>query len=102
MTTTFFCTDNFFLMQPRGLPVGKQSAENHQFPSAKRKMAVPCVLVAGRKRSICVDVLLQFFLFGPSAVAKLWIKTQTVSASFILHYTTYHFADALYDLYLTR
>lgn len=45
---------------------------------------VPCVLVAGGKLSMCVDGLLQFFFFGPSAVAKLWIKTQTVIPPFLL------------------
>lgn len=68
---------------PRGLPVVKLSAENHQFQgltvlcvlfsnyTSVHVCVVPCVLVAGRKLSMCIHGLLQLFLFGPSAVAKL-------------------------------
>lgn len=107
MMTTHRCSLTK-MEEPRGLPVVKLSAENHQFPSTKRQQmsgcyssmgfysvitlvicsyvcVVPCVLVTGRKLSMCVDGLLQLFLFGPSAVAKLWKeKKKKVNVPFFL------------------
>lgn len=37
---------------------------------------LPCDLVTGRKRAMCVDGLLQLLFFGSSAVAKLENKTK--------------------------
>lgn len=45
---------------------------------------VPCVLVAGRELSMCVDGLLQLFLFGSSAVAKLFHNRKSGQCAFLL------------------
>lgn len=39
---------------------------------------LPCDLVTGRKRAMCVDGLLQLLFFGSSAVAKLENKTKVI------------------------
>lgn len=56
---------------------------------------VPCVLVAGRIQSMCVDGL-ELFLFGPSAVAKLWNTTKPVNAPFILRCYIVHIQPRQY------
>lgn len=40
---------------------------------------------------MCVDGLLQLFLFGPSAVAKLWNNTKTVNTPFFFKCKILHF-----------
>lgn len=57
--TVLFCLYNVFSCN-----VGSSWLKN------KRTNTKPCVLVTSGKLSGCVDRLLQFLLFGPSAVAK--------------------------------